>query len=519
MRLPRGSGVLLHPTSLPGPFGIGDLGPEARAFVDGLARAGQQWWQVLPLGPTGYGDSPYQCFSAFAGNPLLIAPEELIEEGWLERSDLEPLPPFVGGRVDFERLTPWKLAYLRRAARGFLQRGGGNAASEFERFRQEHAFWLEDFALFMALKEAHGGAVWSEWERDVVCRKERALARWRGELAAVVEEYKTLQFFFFRQWQRLRDYAAHRGVQLIGDVPIFVAYDSADVWCAPELFFLDKQRHPTAVAGVPPDYFSATGQLWGNPLYRWERMAEDGYRWWIARVRHTLALVDVVRIDHFIGFVRYWEIPAGAPTAQTGRYVPGPGADFLQALQRALGGLPLIAEDLGAVTPEVEALRDAFALPGMKVLQFAFASDAHDRFLPHNFTQNFVVYTGTHDNDTTVGWFQSASPREKQFALRYLGRSGKEIAWELIRLGMSSVADTFVVPAQDLLSLASEARMNFPGRPEGNWGWRLLPGQLGTAVWDRLADLTDVYGRAQPGPKARKAGLPENGCPPPVLQA
>jgi len=495
MRLPRGSGVLLHPTSLPGRFGIGDLGPEARAFVRGLARAQQQWWQVLPLGPTGFGDSPYQCFSAFAGNPLLISLEDLVEEGLLDEKDLHAAPSFPAESVDFGRLTPWKLQVLRRAARNLLSGRNANAASAFGRFRAEQAFWLEDYALFMALKQARGGTVWSDWEPELVRRDEVALRRWRTKLQAEVDEAAAVQFLFFHQWQRLRSHAAELGIRLIGDVPIFVAYDSVDVWCHPELFFLDENRRPTVVAGVPPDYFSATGQLWGNPLYRWEEMARDGYRWWIERVRSALALVDLLRIDHFIGFTRYWEIPAGAPTAERGRYVPGPGADFLRALQDALGGLPLIAEDLGAITPEVEALRDAFDLPGMKVLQFAFASDARDRFLPHNYTPNFVVYTGTHDNDTSVGWFRSAAPRERSFAQRYLGRSGEDIAWDLIRLGMSSVADTFVVPAQDLLSLGSEARMNFPGRPEGNWRWRLRPGALDEKVWERLADLTEVYGR------------------------
>lgn len=496
MPLPRASGVLLHPTSLPGPWGIGDLGPEARAFVDGLAEARQRWWQVLPLGPTGYGDSPYQCFSAFAGNPLLISPQELLDEGLLDPRDLEAKPQLVEGWVDFGQLTRWKMSWLRRAARNFLTSRTGSLAQEYAAFRREQAFWLDDYALFMALKEAHGGVAWTEWDTALVRRAPQALADWRARCELKIEEHAILQFFFFRQWHKLRTYASERGVGLIGDVPIFVAHDSVDVWSYPDLFFLDEQGQPSVVAGVPPDYFSATGQLWGNPLYRWERMAEDGYRWWIERVRCTLQLVDVVRIDHFIGFTRYWEIPAGSPTAEHGRYLPGPGAHFLDSLRAALGGLPLIAEDLGAVTPEVDRLRDQFQLPGMKVLQFAFASDPHDRFLPHNFTSNFVVYTGTHDNDTTVGWFRSASARERAFAQRYLGRSGRDIAWDLIRLGLASVADTFIVPAQDLLSLGSEARMNFPGRPEGNWRWRLRSGQLTGAVWQRLADLTEIYGRA-----------------------
>ncbi|GIW44109.1 MAG: 4-alpha-glucanotransferase [Candidatus Binatia bacterium] len=498
MRLPRASGVLLHPTSLPSPYGIGDLGPAARQWVDALARAGQRWWQVLPLGPTGFGDSPYQCFSAFAGNPWLISPEDLAAEGLLEPADYEPVPSFTPGRVDFGRLIPWKRSWLARAAER-LQTKSGEIVTRYHEFRQRSGWWLEDYALFSALKDAFGGAVWSDWDVEVVRRDAATLARWRERLAGPIEMYRAWQFFFFDQWHALRRYAHARDVHLIGDVPIFVAYDSADVWVHPELFFLDENRKPTVVAGVPPDYFSATGQLWGNPLYRWDRIAADGYRWWVDRVREALKLVDLVRIDHFIGFVRYWEIPAGAPTAVTGRYVPGPGADFLSTLQRSLGGLPLVAEDLGAVTPEVDALREQFQLPGMKVLQFAFSSDAGNRFLPHNYSPNFIVYTGTHDNDTTVGWFRSAPASERRYARRYLGRSGKDIAWDLIRLGMSSVADTFVVPAQDLLSLGSEARMNYPGRPEGNWSWQLQAGQLTEAVWERLRELTETYGRLTHG--------------------
>lgn len=495
MRLPRASGVLLHPTSLPSKFGIGDLGPTARAWIDQLATAGQQWWQVLPLGPTGFGDSPYQCFSAFAGNPWLISPEDLIAEGLLEPADLEPLPTFPSGRVDFGQVIPWKRSWLQRSAERLRKGVSPTLTARYEEFRQRAAGWLEDYALFSALKDAFGGKVWSDWDADLVRRDPQALRKWRERLALEVDTYAAWQFFFFHQWSALREYAHARQVKIFGDVPIFVAYDSTDVWVHPEMFFLDAAGKPTVVAGVPPDYFSATGQLWGNPLYRWQRMAEDGYRWWIERVRWTLDLVDLVRIDHFIGFVRYWEIPAGAPTAVTGRYVPGPGADFLAALEKALGGLPLVAEDLGAVTPEVDALRDQFQLPGMKVLQFAFSSDATNRFLPHNYTRNFVAYTGTHDNDTTAGWFRTASAAERRYAREYLGRRGTDIAWDLIRLGMASVADTFIVPAQDLLSLGSEARMNYPGKPHGNWRWQLLPGQMTQAVWDRLANLTEVYGR------------------------
>ncbi len=507
MRLRRASGVLLHPTSLPGPDGIGDLGPEAEQWLNALAAAGQKWWQVLPLGPTGFGDSPYQCFSAFAGNPWLVSARKLITAGLLDLNDLEPRPEFPAGRVDFATLIRWKCSWLSRAARRLLAGANPELTYLYEGFRVRERWWLEDYALFLALKDAHGGRPWSEWEPALVRRNAAALAAWREKLRQVVEVYSVWQFFFFHQWGQLKRRAAQLGIRVIGDVPIFVAYDSADVWAHQDLFFLDRHGKPTVVAGVPPDYFSATGQLWGNPLYRWEVMAADGYKWWVRRVQSTLELVDVVRIDHFIGFVRYWEIPAGSPNAVRGRYVPGPGADFLDRLRRALGHLPLIAEDLGAVTPEVDALREQFCLPGMKVLQFAFSSDASNRFLPHNYTNNFVVYTGTHDNDTTVGWFRSAPDTERAYAQRYLGRSGEDIAWDLIRLGSSSVADTFIVPAQDLLSLGSEARMNYPGRGEGNWRWRLQPGQLTPDVWERLRDLTETYGRIVE-PERKAEGLP-----------
>lgn len=495
MRLPRASGVLLHPTSLPSAHGIGDLGPEARRWIDALAAAGQSWWQILPFGPTGFGDSPYQCFSSFAGNPRWVAPEGLVAAGLLRDSDLEPRPQFPPGRVHFGLLVPWKRRWLELAAKRLLRGTVVHLAEAFARFREREGWWLEEYALFLALKDTYGGAVWSDWEPAVARRKPAALRSWREKLAEQVDVYCAWQFFFFQQWDAVRQYAASRGVRILGDVPIFVAYDSADVWLHPELFFLDARGKPTVVAGVPPDYFSATGQLWGNPLYRWDVMMANGFRWWIDRIRHTLRFVDVVRIDHFIGFTRYWEIPAGAPNAVLGRYVPVPGAEFLRALRAALGALPLVAEDLGAVTPEVDALREQFELPGMKVLQFAFSSDANNRFLPHNYTGNFVVYTGTHDNDTTVGWYRTASPEERRYLRRYLGHESREVAWDLIRLGSASVADTCIVPVQDLLSLDSEARMNYPGRASGNWTWRLLPDQLEPQVWERLYDLTATYGR------------------------
>lgn len=497
MPFPRASGLLLHPTSFPGRFGIGDLGAEAYRWVDFLKSADQTLWQILPLGPTGYGDSPYQCFSAFAGNPFLISPERLVEDGLLTKADLETAPNFPIDKVDFGPVIIFKLALLDRAYE-LYKRGAGNAAvrAEFEQFKQEQKYWLNDFALFMALKEAHGGAVWSTWELDLVTREAAALEAAYKQYADAVESQRLRQFLFFRQWKAVREYAHQAGISIIGDIPIFVAYDSSDVWQRPELFYLDEHGKPTVVAGVPPDYFSRTGQLWGNPLYRWDVLKQQGYAWWIERFRATLGFVDIVRVDHFRGFEAYWEIPYGMPTAEVGQWVKGPNADFFKAVQAAMGDLPIIAEDLGVVTPEMEALRDGFNLPGMKVLQFAFSSDATDPFMPHNFVRNCVVYTGTHDNDTTRGWYENSSTeKERDLARRYLGRDGSDIAWDLIRTAFASVANTAVAPLQDALDLGTEARMNLPGRPSGNWGWRFLPGQLTPQIRDRLKELTWLYGR------------------------
>jgi len=494
MRFPRSSGILLHPTSLPGRHGIGDLGDDAYRFVDFLVSAKQSLWQVLPLGPTGYGDSPYQCFSAFAGNPLLISPDKLLEEGLLVEDDVRSVPPFPSGAVDFGEVIDYKRRLLKRAARRFRAGAKDRLREEFDTFCAEQAFWLDDFALFMALKDAHAGAMWNTWPRYVAARKSDVLAKQADRLAGAVQSQKIQQFLFFRQWSAVKRYANERGIRIIGDIPIFVAYDSADVWSHPDLFFLDEHGSPTVVAGVPPDMFTETGQLWGNPLYRWEALAAQGYAWWIDRFRAALAQVDIVRLDHFIGFTRYWEVSAGEKTAENGRWVPGPGAALFHAVERALGKLPIIAEDLGVVTPQVEALRDQFEFPGMKTIQFAFTGPDNP-FLPHNYTQNVVVYTGTHDNDTSRGWFSTASPEEKSFARRYLARSGKDFAWDLIRTAMSSVADTVVVPLQDVLDLGSEARMNFPGRPAGNWKWRFTWGMLGDEHRDRLREMAELYGR------------------------
>jgi 4-alpha-glucanotransferase len=485
---------LLHPTSLPGPYGIGDLGPVAFEWVDVLASARQRWWQILPLGPTGYADSPYQCFSAFAGNIFLLSPELLRRDNLIGPLDVIT-PTFPAGEVDYGPVVEFKQALLARAWENYRTDAAPALREPFEEFCTSEAAWLDDYALFAALKERHDGASWLEWESDLLLRKPTALDRARRALADDMGRHRFGQFLFWRQWTDLKAHAHSKGIRLIGDVPIFVAIDSADVWANPDQFKLDEERQPTVVAGVPPDYFSTTGQLWGNPHYDWEKMKADGYAWWIARFRKTLEQVDLVRLDHFRGFEASWEVPAGSPTAETGAWVTGPGADLLGAVQKALGRLPLIAEDLGVITPDVEALRDAFDLPGMRILQFAF-DGSENRFLPHNFEANTVVYTGTHDNDTTAGWYTSLPENVRDFFQRYYPFREDDVAWGLIRLAWSSVADFALVPLQDILSLPTEARMNYPGRPAGNWRWRFQTGQLTPAHIERLADWTSMYGRA-----------------------
>ena len=486
----RASGILLHLTSLPGRFGIGELGAEARAFIDFLSGAGQTRWQVLPLGPTSYGDSPYQSFSAFAGNPLLISTERLSRDGLLTGDALADIPAFPPDLVDYGWVIGFKLGLLRRAYA---------KAKELDRAEPEglgDVPWLDDYALFMALKDRHDGAVWGAWEPALVHREEAALAAARAELADEIGFYRFCQGRFFADWHALKRAANARGIAIIGDLPIFVAYDSVDVWANQELFFLDEAARPTGVAGVPPDYFSETGQLWGNPLYRWEMMARDRYAWWVARLRTSLSLFDYVRIDHFRGFAAYWEIPADERTAINGRWVAGPGAAFFEAMRDQLGELPIIAEDLGLITDDVIALRDRFGLPGMKVLQFA-PSDPTNIYLPHHYGPNAIVYTGTHDNDTTRGWWETASAAERAFLARYLGQEPtvETIAWQLTRLAFGSVAGTAIVPLQDLLGLGSEARMNTPGTSGGNWAWRYDPAQLSDALQQQIKDLTRLYSR------------------------
>ena len=507
MTFPRASGILLHPTSLPGPFGIGDLGPAAYAFADFLESAGQSLWQVLPLGPTGYGDSPYACYSAFAGNTLLVSPEQLVADGLVAKEQLANDSKFGEERVDFAAAHNFKDSILRSAFGSFKLEADPNLRNAFAEFCRRHASWLDDYALFRALKDAHGGVAWNEWEPALVRRDSAALDAATRELSNETEAQKFYQFLFFRQWFALKAYCNQRGIKLVGDIPIFVAHDSADVWTNPDQFKLDADGTPIVVAGVPPDYFSATGQLWGNPLYNWERMRADGFRWWIERARATLATFDIARIDHFRGFAACWEIPGGDQTAERGRWVEAPGRELFTTIKAALGELPIIAEDLGVITPDVEALRDDFGFPGMRILQFGFSSDTKNIDLPHNYHKNVVVYSGTHDNDTAVGWFSSVAgsgstraaeqiEREREFCLKYLRTDGKEINWEFIRAVLASVANTAVVPLQDVLGLGTEARMNLPNSTEGNWAWRVKPGTLTDKIAARLKALTELYGRA-----------------------
>lgn len=513
----RSSGILIHITSLPGRLGCGDLGPSAQDFVDQLVRMGQRCWQVLPIGPTGYGASPYQSPSTYAGNPLLVSLERLADDGWLDATQCDPPSALDPDAVDFERISQWRAPLLHEAAARFRQRASPSLKKEFIDYSEANQAWLEDHCLFVALKEAHRLQPWTTWNPELVQRAPAAMEAARKRLMERIETERFVQFAFQRQWTALKRHSNERGVALIGDVPIFVAHDSADVWAHQGLFHLDEKGLPLVVAGVPPDYFSASGQLWGNPLYRWDVMAERGYDWWIARMRHALTLFDLVRLDHFRGFESYWEIPGDAPTAAFGRWAPGPRSELFDALRRALGRLPLIAEDLGVITPEVEALRDNLGLPGMRVLQFAFGDDAKaSDYRPHNYRRDCVVYTGTHDNDTTAGWFHSEAgegttrsadsiERERAHVLAYTGTTGEEIHWDMIRLAWGSVASLAIAPAQDLLGLGTEARMNLPGTASGNWKWRMRPGALTAEIESRLRGLTAIYERLPPDWKGETA--------------
>ena len=514
MRVPlsRSSGIILHPTSLAGPVGVGDIGPAAYRFLDFLTQAGQSLWQVLPLGPTGYGDSPYACFSSFAGNPLLVSLETLVSWGLLSIDDLRGVPPANRERVDYGEVIAWKIPLQRKAAEAFLDGPDNERSRRYRDFRAHEAWWLDDYCLFMALKRhfdrraleagAQGGAWNNSWDRDIALRKPGALERWQERLDLEVRIESAIQFFFFEQWAALRKEAAGRGIRIIGDIPIFAAPDSADVWANRDLFLLDSDGQPTVVSGVPPDYFAATGQLWGNPLYDWEAIAREKYRFWVQRILAARKLFDVVRIDHFRGFEACWTVPAGERTAERGTWVKGPGPSLFETLEEQLGELPLIAEDLGVITPEVDALRTRFGFPGMRVLQFAFDSveagslSSDNRFLPHNHTLDSVVYTGTHDNDTTRGWYSRRTHEEREYLDRYAAPTDPEIEWRLIRMALSSVCRFALFPVQDVLGLGAEARLNTPGTSGGlNWTWRLAEGALTEGRARRLREMNSLYGR------------------------
>jgi 4-alpha-glucanotransferase len=495
MRFPRAAGILLHPTSLPGRYGIGSLGATAYRFIDLLSECGQSLWQILPMGPTGYGDSPYACFSALAGNPLLIDLDQLAKEGDLNPEDLASAPAFSEDFVDFGPVITYKQNMLKAAAQQFRLHADSQRRQAYDSFCRQNADWLEDYALFIALKDVHNGAVWNTWEWELVSRQSEALTVWREKLDEQLFAQRYFQFQFFKQWSALKSYANEQDIKIVGDIPIFVAYDSVDVWANPELYYLDKHLKPTHVAGVPPDYFSATGQLWGNPLYRWDVMKQHNYDWWIQRFAHTLRTVDIIRLDHFRGFAAYWEVQAGEPTAENGQWVKGPGTRFFKALRKRLGELPIIAEDLGHITPDVMRLRDRFEFPGMNILQFAFGSDAGNPYLPHNLRANSIIYSGTHDNDTTVGWYETREEEELDTIHAYLGPTGEPIHWALIRAAYRSVADTAIIPMQDILGLGTQARMNTPGKLGGNWAWRFHLGDLHADDYEKLRAMAVIYGR------------------------
>ena len=508
VELTRSSGVLLHPTSLPGPHGIGDFGPEAYRFLDFLHDAGQKLWQVLPLNPTGYADSPFQCLSASAGNPLLISLERLVERGVLSAADLHSVPKFPVEAVNYGAVQQFKMPLLRKAATRFLKDGSANDRRNFEEFTEANRSWLRDFALFMAIKDAHNLIAWSEWPADIAARNPEAIRRWSEKLASAIDAHRFFQFVFFQQWQELRSYGRERRIRIVGDCPIYVAHDSADVWANRQFFLLDESGRPLKIAGVPPDYFSATGQLWGNPIYNWSLLRQTGYNWWVERFRSALRLYDVVRIDHFRGFEAYWEVPGSETTAVNGRWVKAPGAELFATLKKELGELPIIAENLGVITPEVEAIRREFGFPGMAILQFAFGTDSQaSLFRPHNYVRDLVAYTGTHDNDTVVGWWNSSGAgdstrtpediaKERAIAREYLGFTDHDpVNWVLIRSIMASVAQTAIVPMQDILDLGSRARMNLPGTSTGNWTWRMKPGAGTEALATQLRRMAAVYDR------------------------
>lgn len=496
---PRLSGLLLHPTSLPGPYGIGDLGPEAYEFIDNLKVSGQKLWQVLPLGPVGWSNSPYQSYSSFAGQPLIISPDLLVRDGLLTEEDLQMIPSLPLGHVDYNAVRAYKRPLLEKALERFEALSSDHELKEaFSKFCKEEENWLDDYCLFMAILRANDDKPWYEWEPGIRKGNKTAKAKWR-KMEPVQKEYlfqQFIQFLFFRQWTALKEYANAQGISIIGDIPIFAAGNSADVWANRKLFKLDKDGHPTSVAGVPPDYFSATGQLWGNPLYKWSVHKKDRYSWWMSRIRAQLVKYDYVRIDHFRGLDEYWEIPADAETAMEGKWMPGPKADFFRVMQEELGeDLPIIAEDLGDITQSVHDLRDEFDLPGMKILQFAFENIEDNDFLPYNYPRNSICYTGTHDNDTSSGWYHSASEESKDKIRRYLSTDGSHISWDMIRCALSSVSRMAIIPIQDIFEDGSDRRMNVPGVAEGNWAYRYYKEQFHDGLKKGLREMSEIYGR------------------------
>jgi len=491
----RASGILLHPTSLPGKYGIGTLGKTAFDFIDFLELSNQQYWQILPLGPTGYADSPYQCFSAHAGNPNLIDLELLVEDGWLQQQDLHSFPAFPEGPVQLDEVQQTRKPFLKKAFGSFSQNANDTEKFRFRNFIKENYKWLDDFALFMAIKNSLKLKPWIQWDSDIRLREPDAIKRFQEELREETGYYKFLQYLFFNQWNKVKAYAHRKKIRIIGDIPLYVALDSADTWANPGLFEFDEELKPVRVGGVPPDYFSETGQLWGNPLFRWTDQKEKVYDWWKERIATNLSMFDIVRIDHFRGFAAYWAVPYGEDTAVNGKWIEGPGKDFFDDMLNRLGKLPLIAEDLGVITPDVEELRDTFGFPGRKILEFAFDSEEANDYIPYNYTRNCIVYTGTHDNDTVIGWFNEVKPEDKELLLEYLNTEGTEINWDMIRLAWSSVANTAIVPMQDLLGLGTEGRMNVPGTTKDNWRWRAKSTDFTAELAEKLAKLTTLYGR------------------------
>jgi len=497
MLIDRSAGILLHPTSLPGKFGIGDLGPNAHMFIDFLKESGQTLWQVFPLGPTGYGDSPYQCFSAFAGNPLLISPELLYKEGLQNKTDLENTPSFDPHKIDFGSVINYKISLLQNAFHTYKKRER-KFSEDCGIFCESNSYWLDDYSLFMALKNYHKGIQWTQWDKSIAFRSGNSINEWSEKLKTEVEFQKFIQFMFNKQWQALKKYAHENKIQIIGDLPIFIAYDSADSWANKELFTISEDGKLNFVAGVPPDYFSATGQLWGNPLYKWNEMEKDNFGWWQNRIKKLLELVDIVRIDHFRGFDAYWEIPGDAETAINGRWVKAPGEKFFNTIKNNLGDLPIIAEDLGVITKSVEELRDKFEFPGIKILQFGFGENGDKKFLPHNHIKNCVVHTGSHDNETTRGFFESEKKKKSgiyEWTQDYLNFYSDDIVFDLIKKAYSSVANIVVIPMQDILNLDNAARMNYPGKPGGNWTWRFTWDQIPKELSKTYKMLTELYER------------------------